>query len=388
MCSSDLFDPYAAGVQKTTFNLGKYFTEQGFEVGYFSTKENGHKKVEYGKLFPAPSKGDLRQAKNRKYLEKTLENWRPDVVINQMPYENTLRYMLYKNKKKWNYVLLGCLNNSIFSFLNNVRHKTKIKLSSFAFRLVGNQLGLAIIKKYHFYRHRKKLKSILVQHDRFILLTPQNKEELKYFVGEHLLHRTEVIPNSIPKVYPDAAYKKSKKFLFVGSLNVEQKRADLLLRFWEKIYNEIPDWEFIIVGDGPERKVIANEIIINHVAKVQIKGHQKPEEYYREASLFIMTSAYEGLPNTILEAQSYGCPVLAFDSYRALRWIVNDGKDALLSPPFDTAHMAHQAIEIINNKERLHFMQKMAIENAKRFTIDKVGQKWLNLFDEMGIKSE
>ena len=41
------FDPYAAGVQRSTFKLGEYFFRCGFNVAYFSTKSDGHKHVEF-----------------------------------------------------------------------------------------------------------------------------------------------------------------------------------------------------------------------------------------------------------------------------------------------------------------------------------------------------
>ena len=93
-----------------------------------------------------------------------------------------------------------------------------------------------------------------------------------------------------------------------------------------------------------------------------------------------MPSAYEGFPNTILEAHSYGCPVLAFKSYAALDWIVNNGGDALLAPPFDVDELSNYAVQLAKNPGKLEEMQLSALKNAHRFTIDKVGEQWLSFF--------
>lgn len=377
------FKPYAAGVQRTTFKLSKFFTDQGLEVAYFSTENRGHDPVEYGCLFFPPDENGLKEKKNVAYLEEILQSWKPDIVINQMPYDRTLRQTLFLNKKSLQYALLGCLRNSLYNFLSNVRHKTKQGLPKWAFSLIDNKPGLFLIKLLHIIKHRRDLQAILEKHDYFVLLTPPNKSELRYFVGEYLLEKTVVIPNSIPQVFSDCIDGKKKKILYVGSLNVTQKRTDLLLNFWKRVYHELPDWEFFIVGEGTQRDIIKSEIQNEGLPRVYLEGHQKPEKYYKEASVFIMTSAYEGFPNTILEAHSYGCPVLAFNSYAALEWIVHDGSDALLSPPFDTEDMAANFIQIARNEQRLKSMQHAAIENARRFTIDRVGQQWIHLFNEL-----
>src|SRR5690606_31176804 len=137
--------------------------------------------------------------------------------------------------------------------------------------------------------------------------------------------------------------------------------------------------------DGPYKKELEHTIKSKNLPRVQLEGFQKPESYYKSASIFMMPSAFEGFPNTILEAQSYGCVPLAFNSYLALDWIVNNEKDACLIPPFDSLEMAGKAISIIKDPGKLVEMQAAAKVNASRFTIDHVGKLWVSLFKEMGI---
>jgi len=378
------FNPNSGGVQRTTFKLGKYFTEQGLQVFYYSLEATGHVAVEFGKLYAAPAEGRSHNPENIADLRQALNQLQPDIVINQMPYDKELRELLADQKTRLDYTLLGCLRNSLFSFKNNARDKMQQSLPGPAFRLMDNSFGLSLIQKRHRLRHRKDLKAIIDQHDFFILLAPPNREELHYFVGDYKADKVIAIPNSIPEVY-EGEMQKDKIIVHVGRFDVSQKRSDLLLDFWKHTFKELPDWKFVLVGDGPYRPQLEADLKRLELPRVELEGYQKPEPYYKRAAIFMMPSAYEGFPNTILEAQSFGCAVLAFDNYPALSWIVNAGEDALLSHPFDTRQMAQQAIALANDDARLISLQQMAQQNAARFTIEQVGKQWLNLFNELTV---
>jgi glycosyltransferase involved in cell wall biosynthesis len=130
---------------------------------------------------------------------------------------------------------------------------------------------------------------------------------------------------------------------------------------------------------------LRKELKQRNLPRVQLEGYQKPEPYYEKAAIFMMPSAYEGFPNTLLEAQSYGCAPLLFNSYAALDWIAEDKKNALLIPPFDTAAMAEKAIRLAQDAASLRSIQQAALQNARRFTIDRVGQMWIDLFRKQRI---
>ncbi len=255
-------------------------------------------------------------------------------------------------------------------------------LPSTIFALLDNPLGLFLVQKRHYIKHRRDLKIILNRHDKFVLLAPPNETELSYFVNNYKQSKVVAIPNSIPEVVKSVKEKK-KILLHVGRINIHQKRSDLLLPLWEKIHPELNDWEFVIVGSGDYLDQIKKEIERNKIPSVKLVGYQKPEKFFDEAPFFMMPSAFEGFPNTIIEAQSHGCVPFAFDSYNALSWIVNDKMDAHLSPAFDLDDMSSKIVDLANNTEVLKKMQLRAIRNAERFTIERVGLIWLDLFKSL-----
>lgn len=377
------FNPNAGGVQRTTFKLGKFFTEKGLDVYYYSFANEGHIEVEYGRLFHDKQNGGCSSEANIKHLKECIRNTKPDIVINQMPYEVALRNALGELKEEVGYKLIGCLRNSLFSVKNNIGDFTKHVVPGRLTSLFNNKAGYKLLFYLHKRKHAAQLREILDKHDHFVLLAPPNKIELEYFVGNYNSHKVFSIPNSIPEV-SDGVQNKEKILLYVGRLAPTQKKVELLLPVWQKIEKQLKDWRFIIVGEGEYEESIKREIIKKNISRVEIAGFQKPEKFYEKASLFIMTSAYEGFPNVILEAQSFAVVPVAFDSYPVLSWLVNDEEDALLCTPFNTYEMAEKILSIVSDQQKLKVMQEKALINASKFTIDKVGKTWLHFFQKIG----
>ena len=374
------FSPFKGGVQNVTWKLGKHFTEHGMNVSYLSMAGEGHMEPEYGKLYYNAA-NESTSSNMEGYIHGVLNEVRPDIVINQGPYERELQIILSGAKDKYGYKLVGCLHNSLYSFKSNAKDKVREQLSGIKQKLAVSRPGMAAVHTYHYLKHRRDLKRILDSHDVFVLLTPSNREELEHFVGGYKSEKVRAIPNSIPSVHPYG--KKKKKLLYVGRLNITQKRADLLLPVWRELHEKLTDWEFVIVGDGPEKEKIDRTIRELNLPRVTTTGRQNPESYYSEASIFVMPSAYEGFPLVILESQSHGVVPVAFNSYLALPWIVNDGKDALLEVPFNVNGMAKKIAELVADRDRLEAMGRAAIRNAEKFTVDRVGEQWFGFFDEM-----
>ena len=66
--------------------------------------------------------------------------------------------------------------------------------------------------------------------------------------------------------------------------------------------------------------------------RVRFEGRQNPKRYYEEASIFMLTSSFEGWGLTLTEAQQFGCVPLAFYSYASLPDIITDGKNGFMIP--------------------------------------------------------
>jgi glycosyltransferase involved in cell wall biosynthesis len=368
------------GVQMTTYKLGKYFTDTGFDVCYYSFSKDGHKGNEYaGTCLSAPNLNKNKDKENIENFKKVIVESLPDIVINQMPYESEIVDAIWDAKQGGHeFKILTCLRNTLMTFLNNIDdifYRKYGKLSAFMF-------PLKLIAKYqHKIKHAKQLQKVIDCSDKFILLAPTNKRDLKYFLPAFDESKVDAIPNSVPSIHPEAINLKEKTILSLGNINIPHKRADLIVPFWLKIKDLLPDWKMVVVGDGEYLEKLKIEIKCKQLERITLTGRQVPDSFYTKASFFVMFSAFEGFPNTLVEAQSFACPVAAFNTFSSLEYVVRNGEDGFVLEPFDLDKMVQKVYEACSDENKLKTMMNSSLENAERFVIRKVGVQWKTLFD-------
>lgn len=152
---------------------------------------------------------------------------------------------------------------------------------------------------------------------------------------------------------------KQKTVLAVGRLH-EQKGFDLLLQAWKPIEEKYPDWTLRIVGEGPKREELEALVKTLKLKRVALIGRtNEVVNEYAQASLFVLSSRYEGLPLALIEAMWCGTPSIAFvcpNGPAALLandrgWLVANGNISALSKqieyvithPDEAAERAHKA---------------------------------------------
>jgi len=375
------FDPDAGGVQRSTFKMCGYFKKEGHQTHVFSYLDKGHASQDVATLHAAKQLGGHTTKENNLQLQQLLVSLKPDVVINQMPYENEIGKCLAEIRGKQNFLLLACLRNTLYSVRYNLEVYLKTVVPNSLQLVFNNAIGKKVVLEIHKSAHRRSLKNILDTYDYFVMFAPPNMKELSYFVGNYKLEKTHLIPNSILSVLPEVPLKE-KRILWLSRLTYKQKRADLILPFWKKVLNELPDWQLDIVGDGDAFEDVKLQIEKENIPRVSMYGKQQPNEYYKRAPIYIMTSAFEGFPNTLIEAQSYACIPVVYDSYPVCSWVVKHGKAGILIPPFNINQMASEVIHIANNQTLQNKKMGLSLENAREFEINNVGKLWVDFFDK------
>lgn len=374
------FDPEAGGVQKTTYKLASRFAKDGVQNAILAPSCIGIQQVSNTVFYKLT---DSSKAYCLQSIKNAIDHFNPNVIINQMPHDLTITGALKKlNLENNRSLLIGCLRNSLFSVKNDP--KTYVEK---VFNLPSLLANISIIKQFglfiHFVRHRSALKKILDTHDRFVLLTEANRRELNFFVKDYKSEKVSVIPNSIPSVHRKT--KKSNIILYVGRLAKEQKRAELLVPLWQRLFERMQDWKFVIVGDGPLFDEIQNGIHEKKLERIYLTGKQNPSQYYEQAKICVMTSAFEGFPNVLIEAMSYGVVPVCFRSYGAVSEVMESGKDGILVDDMDLEVMSNEIIQLIAHAQTLEKLSKSSLETAARYQIDKVIKKWYAEFENHGI---
>ena len=141
------------------------------------------------------------------------------------------------------------------------------------------------------------------------------------------------IPNILDKVPKETSKLTEERLISVGRLSKEKAQLDLL-----KIYNilvkDYPNWHLDIIGDGPERANL-EEYIKNHNLKDKVTLHGFQNKDYidnllNKSSIYLMTSLTESFGIVLIEAMSHGLPCIAFSSAEGAQELINSGKDGYL----------------------------------------------------------
>ena len=175
---------------------------------------------------------------------------------------------------------------------------------------------------------------------------------------------------------------KTKEVLIVTRFDESQKRVSLALKIWKKIEQSklFEDWTLRIVGGGG----MDEKFILNFAKKLQLKnvvfeGRQKPESYYKKASIFMMTSAYEGFPMTLGEAQQNGCVPIAFDSFASITDIINPNENGILVKNNDIQEYVNSLKKLMQNNDERQRLAKNGLKDCERYTSEKIVEKWIKL---------
>ena len=182
--------------------------------------------------------------------------------------------------------------------------------------------------------------------DRVIFLTRQDSDAIARWVGAG---KCRVIENVSPfgTQAPTPTLQK-KVALAVGRLS-NQKGFDRLIALWRGVAAQAPDWRLLIIGDGPERDALRRQIEDAGLERQVslLPAAADVAAYYRQASLYLMTSRYEGLPMVLIEAMSFGLPLVAYDCKTGPAELIDDGVNGYLVPDDDAAAFSEGVIKLM-----------------------------------------
>jgi len=195
-----------------------------------------------------------------------------------------------------------------------------------------------------------------------------------------------VIPNAIPFKAQVESQLVEKQILLVGRLSPE-KGLDRLIPIASRIKKIFPDWKIVVLGDGPERTLLTEKIKESVLQDfVILKGAVKDvENYYLNSSIYIMTSYFEAFPMVLLEAQSFGLPIVAYDCPEGPSQIIKNNCNGYLINNGDINDFVDKISILIKNNDIRKQFGKNAKNNANQYTESKVVEKWISLFTEMDL---
>lgn len=215
--------------------------------------------------------------------------------------------------------------------------------------------------------------------DTIVTLTHRDAEIWK----ERAKPRAEILPINNPLPFAQEAYNynpDARVVLAVGRLSY-QKGFDSLLSAWKEVTKEIQGWQLRIVGNGEDETALQTQ-----VQKLKIGDSvtffsptKNIETHYREAGIYCMSSRFEGLPMVLIEANSYGLPIISFDCLTGPSDVVENNVSGLLVAPENIDELAEKLKYLIEHRsERIKF-SKAAYDSSSKFRLGNIIEQWEQL---------
>jgi glycosyltransferase involved in cell wall biosynthesis len=220
--------------------------------------------------------------------------------------------------------------------------------------------------------------------DRFACLSEQVRSEVVQagLPGERcLLVRNGVDRSVFSPEGEKAALPAGRTILFLGRHD-SQKRVSVLLRAFARLAPRIPDARLVCAGRGPEEGALeALAAALGVQERVSFLGERRDSPaLLRAASVFVLPSAAEGMPNALLEALSVGVPSVA-TAIPGTTDVVTHEKEALLVPLDDEAALAGALSRLLEDRELASRLAAAGRERIEReFCMEKVTERHLEIF--------
>jgi glycosyltransferase involved in cell wall biosynthesis len=244
--------------------------------------------------------------------------------------------------------------------------------------------GFTTIGEEHlnFHRHRPKLRAEMRRAypglDGFVVLTEADRLTYEEQFGDAL--RVWRIPNTVADIELPTADLGARRVLAAGRLT-PQKGFDLLIDAFGPVARAHPDWRLDIFGGGHSTETLQGEIDARGLAEqVALRGPTAdlPGEMAR-ASVYALSSRFEGFPMVLIEAMGKGMACVAFDCPTGPGEIIDDHRNGLLVPAMDVEGLTAALMEMIEDEELRRRCGAAALETARDYTMAAIGPKW----DEM-----
>jgi glycosyltransferase involved in cell wall biosynthesis len=265
---------------------------------------------------------------------------------------------------------------------------TRPELHVFAARFAPPGLALVAQEHMNYPQRPDAVRRRVAAHagrlDAMVVLTERDAHDYRAD-ARWPVEKLHCIPNSMPWRV-EGTYEPHRKQVVIAAGRLDhQKGFDRLVEAYRPLVDRHPGWELHIYGEGRQRPALQASVreagLEGHV---QLKGWtDHMGDALADASVFALSSRYEGLPLAGIEALSKGLPLVAFDCPRGPRELVRDGENGRLVPDGDVAAFTEALDEVMRDDDRRVAMGRRSWQAAQRFDISTVGAAWDDLFRDL-----
>lgn len=219
--------------------------------------------------------------------------------------------------------------------------------------------------------------------------------DARAFFSKRLQERSRIILNPIADCYltqkqekTDGKDQQSREIVTAGRIS-GQKNQLLLVRAFADISREFPDLLLRIYGEVQEDAVYRR--LVGFIEEKQLKDRvffmgvtDDLKQKMAGASMFVLSSDYEGMPNALIEAMAMGLPVIATDCpCGGPAMLIENGKNGMLVPVEGRQELEEAMRMLLLEPERAATMGKEAEKIIQRVHPEKICEEWMTYIREL-----
>ncbi|OUN81225.1 glycosyltransferase [Bacteroides sp. An51A] len=377
------------GQEVVTSTLAQSFVSHGHSVTIVSFKQPNPLMLErLDKRIEVFTLDELCYSKeNIEKFRSVLINKQINIVINQWGLPYIPAKVLNEAKK-------GLAIKTIAVYHNSPDSNARIKEVEIALLQTRNHLKRWMLqcKKFAFKQITSQSMRYVYNHsDLYMVLSPSFIDKFKDFTGikhpNHLIVQTNPVTVDASD-YVFSSEKKWKEIIYMGRIDYNQKRVYRVIDTWSVLEKQFPDWQLTVVGDGPERKKLEQQVKDLGLQHVSFEGFQSSIPYYERTSILILTSEYEGFPLVLAECMSFGVVPVVYGSYSAVYDIIKHKENGMIVQPqngkFEVNEMAKRLAFVMENESKRNEMAQNAILTSKRdYSLESIYRSWEKVFDKL-----
>ena len=366
----------AGGTERTLSIQANHFAEHGHEVHIVTTEISQQEK-------PAFEFSDKINIHNLNICYEEVKGSISPIKI----WKRIQKGRIHKHKlNKLLHTLRADFTISLFdhelSFLHSLNDGS-LKIVQYHFSRYSRAIelkynGTSTYRKWFALTKEWRKQSLINQYDAFVVLTQEDAKNWKN------IRNIYVINNAISFIPEKGSTCQNKQVISVGRLTV-QKGYDMLLEAWNKVIKKHPGWQLAIYGQGEDNaklQSIIQQYAINDSVHIFPPTRDIANKYLN-ASIYVMTSRYEGFPMVLPEAMACGLPCISFAAPCGPSEIISQGEDGFIIPVGDIQALSEKLSLLMDDESLRCRMGEKARLNIMRYSVKHVMGQWENLFDKL-----
>jgi GalNAc-alpha-(1->4)-GalNAc-alpha-(1->3)-diNAcBac-PP-undecaprenol alpha-1,4-N-acetyl-D-galactosaminyltransferase len=208
--------------------------------------------------------------------------------------------------------------------------------------------------------------------------------DIASWTKENLKVEAKVIPNPVdPLQFQSRKTRADKKRIIAIGRLTRQKGFDLLIEAFVPVSKQHPEWDLIIFGDGPERKLLAQQIeSVKLSSRISLPGRSNEiETELAAADIYVHPARYEGFPNALLEALAAGLCCVVADCPGGAGEIIQHGEFGLMVKTESVEKLTEAMEAVISDPTLRKSFADKASQAVRGFNLTDIAEKWLRVME-------